>query len=74
MVTQAFNKQNIAMLFNLKIEDGKAVAQKKDITLTGLQKLAQDALNGSIGTTLLLLGALVLAVMAVVGVLYLLFG
>lgn len=74
MVTQAFNKQNIAMLFNLKIEKGKAVAQEKDITLTWLQKLAQDALNGSIGATLLLLGALVLAVMAVVGVLYLLFG
>lgn len=68
MVTTAYSKQNIATLFNLKIKKGEAMAQSTDITLTWLQKIAKDALNGSMLKTLLLIGLMAAAFIALAAI------
>lgn len=78
MVTSSFSRLNVAKMFGLALDkDGVAFMPKKlaadgaEIAATSLQTTVQTALNASLGTTLLLYGAMLLAVIAVVGIIYL---
>lgn len=68
MLTSSFSRLNIAKMFGLSIDKKglaflptKLGADGKEIAMTGLQKLAHDALNTSLLTTIALYAAVALA-------------
>ena len=79
MLTTSFSKLNIAKMFGLTLDSkGLVMAPKKvaadgtEVAATGLKKIAYEALNGTLFTTIALYGALILAVALVIGGIYLL--
>ena len=77
-VTTVMNKQNLARLFGvtaIKLESGETIfntTQKGANTVaTWLQKIAQDALNGSILATIAMFAIFAVAVAAIIGIIYL---
>lgn len=75
MVTSAFNKQNAAMLVGIattKAADGSYkilnISKSSNVVITWMQKIAQDALNGSTLSTITLFGILAAAALVLIGV------